>query len=173
MANDVISIRGTDEQREKFNEIAENYSNKGEAFQAILKAYEESKALSDNENRIQLEHVRGLCDALYQAYNNLMLGQAAELGMVQRDYKIKIDDLSEQLESIKEDLEESEHIRIRLNEDLKTLQEENTHLKKLNASLADQLAAAQSLQESLGKMQELLSAGQTRTAAKTRVKKND
>lgn len=156
---DVFSIRGTEEQRKKFDQIADGYKNKSDAFAALLAAYEESQTITSGESRVVLEYVRGLCDTLYQAYYNLMAGQSAEIDNARKEYTRKLEEQNVAIEEKEKKLNKVEKKCELLEADLEQARTEIKNLNELNKSLQSQLDAAQSVQESLATMQKLLADG--------------
>lgn len=146
MAESPLAIRGTAEQKEKFKEIAESYNNQSEAFDALLKAYAESQAFADNETRIHLEHVRCLCENLAGAFENLLIGQGAELDKVRSKGQAELEKMQEKLsrkeEELSDALERAKRAEIeleRIKEEERTLKELNEALKGKNEALKDQV----------------------------------
>ena len=153
---DVISIRGTEEQKSRFDEISKSYTNKGEAFDALLKAYNESQAFADAETRIHLEHVRGLCNNLCGAFETLLIGQGAEIDNVRRQNRAELEALQEKISLKDGELSDALERAKRLQEELDRAQKEKDTLEELKGALKGRSEALESENNALKKQLEML-----------------
>lgn len=133
-----LTIRGTEEQKNRFDEIADKYPKKGDAFEALLCAYEESKALADGEARLQMEHIRSLCDNICGAFQLIMTSQNAELAEQEKKADLRVKELQEQLETRKQELSDALDRVNALQAELEQEKREKNALQESNTALKDQ-----------------------------------
>lgn len=153
---DVISIRGMDGQKNRFDKVSECYASKGEAFEALLKAYEESQAFADAETRIHLEHVRGLCNNLCGAFETLLIGQGAEMDSVRRQNRAELEVLQEKISLKDGELSDALERAKKLQEELDRTQKEKDTLEELKGALKGRSEALESENNALKKQLEML-----------------
>lgn len=135
MAESPLAIRGTAEQKEKFKEIAEGYTNQSEAFEALLKAYTESQAFADKEAKIHLDHVRSLCNNVYGAFETLLIGQGAELDKVKAEGQAELKELKDKLSQKEKELSDALDQEKKAELELERVKSEENTLKELNEAL--------------------------------------
>lgn len=133
-----VTIRGTEEQKKRFDDISENYPKKSEAFEALLQAYEESKTLADGEARLQMEHIRSLCDNICSVFQLIMTSQNAELAEQERKADLRVKELQNQLETRKQELSDALDQVKALQAELEQERREKNALQESNIALKDQ-----------------------------------
>lgn len=138
---DVLSIRGREDQKVKFDEISQKYSNKAEAFDALLKAYEDSLTFTNDEMRVSVEHVRSVCNNLCAAFETLLTSQGAELDAQKRKNNLEMEAVQEELKKKTADLLDAISREKKLQEEFQRVQEEKNTLRELNEALKRENAA--------------------------------
>lgn len=133
-----FTIRGTEDQKKRFDKISDLFPKKADAFEALLQAYQESKALADNESRVQMENVRGLCNNLCSAFERLLVSQSAELSAQKKEADLKALDLQEQLERRSRELSDALEQMNVLKEELERERNEKDILRESNTALKEQ-----------------------------------
>lgn len=133
-----VTIRGTEEQKKRFDDISENYPKKSDAFEALLQAYEESKALADGEARLQMERVKSLCDNICGAFHLIMTSQNAELAEQEKKSDLRVKKLQEQLEKRQQELSDTLDQVNALQAELEQEKREKNALQESNTALKDQ-----------------------------------
>lgn len=168
-----VTIRGTEEQKKRFDDISENYPKKSDAFEALLQAYEESKTLADGEARLQMEHIRSLCDNICSVFQLIMTSQNAELAEQERKADLRVKELQNQLETRKQELSDALDQVKALQAELEQERREKDILRESNDALKEQNATQKEYAELLQtRIKELEKKPATKTTRRTKSDEN-
>ena len=143
---DIISIRGTDGLKDKFDEVSKDFANKGEAFSKILDAYMKSREYADEEDRKDLDYIQQTCNEIYRLFQKQIDKRKIKIDDKQRESEERIKELQDKLSLKEEELSntlkrEADLLKEKssFEEWKEILKERNEDLKERNEGLKKQL----------------------------------